>query len=111
MDIQLIKSLAKDYEEGRVDPKTLMAKVCLDAYQQGFDEGVQPRFASFYCWDCLKKAPPIKGGKKESGNCSSKFILVAVSAGVFLTHKHLNLVHQSRQHLVLWSRPYLLREP
>ena len=41
MDIELIKALAKEHEEGRVDAKTLMAKACLDAYQQGFDEGVQ----------------------------------------------------------------------
>jgi flagellar biosynthesis/type III secretory pathway protein FliH len=41
MDITLITHLAKQYEEGRRDPEATLAHACLEAYQQGFDEGVQ----------------------------------------------------------------------
>jgi flagellar biosynthesis/type III secretory pathway protein FliH len=40
MDISLITHLAKQYEEGRRDPETTLAFACLEAYQQGFDDGV-----------------------------------------------------------------------
>jgi len=40
MDISLIAHLAKQYEEGRRDPETTLAFACLEAYQQGFDDGV-----------------------------------------------------------------------
>jgi flagellar biosynthesis/type III secretory pathway protein FliH len=40
MDISLITHLAKQYEEGRRDPETTLAYACLEAYQQGFDDGV-----------------------------------------------------------------------
>ncbi len=40
MDIHLIRHLAKQYEEGRRDPEALLAIACLEAYEQGFDDGV-----------------------------------------------------------------------
>lgn len=40
MDISLITHLAKQYEEGRRDAEAVMAFACLEAYQQGFDDGV-----------------------------------------------------------------------
>ena len=40
MDINLITHLAKEYEEGRRDPEATIAFACLEAYQQGFDDGV-----------------------------------------------------------------------
>lgn len=40
MDISLITHLAQQYEEGKRDPETMMAFACLEAYQQGFDDGV-----------------------------------------------------------------------
>jgi flagellar biosynthesis/type III secretory pathway protein FliH len=48
MDISLITHLAKQYEEGRRDPEATLAYACLEAYQQGFDDGVhqaQEQFA------------------------------------------------------------------
>lgn len=40
MDIHLIRHLAKQYEEGRRDPEATLAHACLEAYEQGFDDGV-----------------------------------------------------------------------
>ena len=40
MDISLITHLAKQYEVGRRDPEATLAFACLEAYQQGFDDGV-----------------------------------------------------------------------
>jgi len=33
--------LAKQYEEGRRDPEATLAFACREAYQQGFDDGVE----------------------------------------------------------------------
>jgi flagellar biosynthesis/type III secretory pathway protein FliH len=41
MDITLITHLAKQYEEGRRDPEATLAFACLEAYQQGFDDGIE----------------------------------------------------------------------
>jgi hypothetical protein len=41
MDMTLIRTLAKEYEEGRRDAESVMAKACLEAYDQGFEDGVQ----------------------------------------------------------------------
>jgi len=41
MDIQLIRHLAGQYEEGRRDPEAMLAMACLEAYEQGFEDGVQ----------------------------------------------------------------------
>jgi flagellar biosynthesis/type III secretory pathway protein FliH len=41
MDISLITHLAKQYEQGRRDPEATLAFACLEAYQQGFDDGIQ----------------------------------------------------------------------
>jgi flagellar biosynthesis/type III secretory pathway protein FliH len=41
MDISLITHLAKQYEDGRRDPEATLAFACLEAYQQGFDDGVE----------------------------------------------------------------------
>ena len=41
MDIHLIRHLANEYEQGRRDPEALMAIACLEAYEQGFDDGVE----------------------------------------------------------------------
>ena len=41
MDINLIRHLANEYEQGRRDPEALMAIACLEAYEQGFDDGVE----------------------------------------------------------------------
>jgi flagellar biosynthesis/type III secretory pathway protein FliH len=41
MDISLITHLAKQYEQGRRDPEATLAFACLEAYQQGFDDGVE----------------------------------------------------------------------
>jgi hypothetical protein len=40
MDISLIKHLAAQYAEGRRDPEAMLAHACLEAYEQGFDDGV-----------------------------------------------------------------------
>jgi flagellar biosynthesis/type III secretory pathway protein FliH len=40
MDISLITHLAKQYDKGRRDPEAMLAHACLEAYQQGFDDGV-----------------------------------------------------------------------
>ena len=40
MDISLTTHLAKQYDEGRRDPEAMLAHACLEAYQQGFDDGV-----------------------------------------------------------------------
>jgi flagellar biosynthesis/type III secretory pathway protein FliH len=41
MDISLITHLAKKYEEGSRDPEATLAFACLEAYQQGFDDGIE----------------------------------------------------------------------
>jgi|TARA_R110002126_G_scaffold12941_2_gene55484 flagellar biosynthesis/type III secretory pathway protein FliH len=41
MDISIIAHLAKQYEEGRRDPEATLAFACREAYQQGFDDGVE----------------------------------------------------------------------
>ena len=41
MEINLIIHLAKQYEEGSRDPEAVLAFACMEAYQQGFDEGVE----------------------------------------------------------------------
>lgn len=41
MDINLIIQLAKQFEEGSRDPQAVLAFACMEAYQQGFDEGVE----------------------------------------------------------------------
>jgi hypothetical protein len=41
MDISLITHLAKQYEEGSREPEAALAFACREAYQQGFDDGVQ----------------------------------------------------------------------
>lgn len=41
MDIDLIRHLAGQYQEGRRDPEALMAIACLEAYEQGFDDGIE----------------------------------------------------------------------
>jgi flagellar biosynthesis/type III secretory pathway protein FliH len=41
MDISLITHLAKQYEEGKRDPEATLAFACLEAYQQGFDDGIE----------------------------------------------------------------------
>ena len=40
MDIHLIRHLAEEYKQGRRDPESFMAIACLEAYEQGFDDGV-----------------------------------------------------------------------
>jgi hypothetical protein len=40
MDMTLIRTLAKEYEDGRRDAESVMAKACLEAYDQGFEDGV-----------------------------------------------------------------------
>jgi hypothetical protein len=40
MDIDLIKHLASEYENGRRDAEAVMAFACLEAYTQGFQDGV-----------------------------------------------------------------------
>jgi flagellar biosynthesis/type III secretory pathway protein FliH len=41
MDISLITKLAKQYEEGNRDLEATLAFACLEAYQQGFEEGIE----------------------------------------------------------------------
>ena len=41
MDINLIKFLAKQHDEGRRDPESVLANACLEAYEQGFDDGAK----------------------------------------------------------------------
>ena len=41
MDISLIRHLASEYQQGRRDPEALLAIACLEAYEQGFDDGVE----------------------------------------------------------------------
>lgn len=41
MDINLIIKLAEQFEEGSRDPQAILAFACIEAYQQGFDEGVE----------------------------------------------------------------------
>jgi len=40
MDITLIRHLAKEYQEGNRNLETILAIACLEAYEQGFEEGV-----------------------------------------------------------------------
>ena len=40
MNIELIKHLAQQYEEGNRSPEATLASACLEAYEQGFDDGV-----------------------------------------------------------------------
>jgi len=41
MDMNLIIQLAEQFEEGSRDPQAILAFACMEAYQQGFDEGVE----------------------------------------------------------------------
>jgi len=41
MDINLIKFLAKQHDEGRRDAEAVLASACLEAYEQGFDDGAK----------------------------------------------------------------------
>jgi flagellar biosynthesis/type III secretory pathway protein FliH len=41
MDMTIIIQLAKEFEEGSRDPQAILAFACMEAYQQGFDEGVE----------------------------------------------------------------------
>jgi len=41
MDMSLIIKLAEQFEEGSRDPQAILAFACMEAYQQGFDEGVE----------------------------------------------------------------------
>lgn len=40
MNLDLIKHLAQQYEDGSRSPEAMMAVACLEAYEQGFDDGV-----------------------------------------------------------------------
>ena len=40
MNLDLIKHLAQQYEDGNRNAETIMAMACLEAYEQGFDDGV-----------------------------------------------------------------------
>ena len=39
MNIEFIRHLAKEYDEGRRDPEAILASACLEAYERGFDDG------------------------------------------------------------------------
>ncbi len=39
MNLELIRYLAKQYEEGRHDAEATLAFACLEAYEQGFEDG------------------------------------------------------------------------
>jgi len=41
MDMNLIIQLAEQFEEGSRDHQAILAFACMEAYQQGFDEGVE----------------------------------------------------------------------
>ena len=41
MDMSLIIKLAEQFAEGSRDPQAILAFACIEAYQQGFDEGVE----------------------------------------------------------------------
>jgi hypothetical protein len=40
MDIDLIRHLAEQYDNGNRSPEATLAMACLEAYEQGFDDGV-----------------------------------------------------------------------
>jgi hypothetical protein len=40
MNIDFIRHLNSEYESGRRDPEALLAHACLEAYEQGFEDGV-----------------------------------------------------------------------
>ena len=40
MNIDLIRHLAQQYEEGNRSTEAVMAHACLESYEQGFDDGV-----------------------------------------------------------------------
>jgi hypothetical protein len=40
MDVDLIKHFASKYDEGDRSPEATLAAACLEAYEQGFDDGV-----------------------------------------------------------------------
>ena len=41
MDMNIIIQLAEEFEKGSRDPQAILAFACMEAYQQGFDEGVE----------------------------------------------------------------------
>lgn len=40
MNLDLIKHLAEQYEQGNRSAEATMASACLEAYKQGFDDGI-----------------------------------------------------------------------
>jgi len=40
MNIDLIRHLAQQYEDGNRSTEAVMAHACLESYEQGFDDGV-----------------------------------------------------------------------
>lgn len=41
MDIDLIKHFAEQYDNGNRSPEATLAAACLEAYEQGFDDGYE----------------------------------------------------------------------
>jgi flagellar biosynthesis/type III secretory pathway protein FliH len=39
MDMELIRDFAKKYDDGIHNSETTLARVCLEAYEQGFKDG------------------------------------------------------------------------
>jgi hypothetical protein len=40
MNLDLIRHLSKQYDDGNRSPEATLASACLEAYQQGFDDGI-----------------------------------------------------------------------
>jgi len=41
MDIEAVKVLSQQYEDGTLNPETILAHACMEAYEQGFADGVE----------------------------------------------------------------------
>lgn len=39
MDINLIRHLAKEYDDGSREPEAIFAVACLEAYDKGYEDG------------------------------------------------------------------------
>jgi len=41
MDIEIVKALSEQYRDGTLNPETILAHACMEAYEQGFNDGIE----------------------------------------------------------------------
>lgn len=41
MDLDLVKILSQQYKDGTFNPETVLANACLEAYEKGFNDGIE----------------------------------------------------------------------